>query len=298
MKKLLLVIISMAFLAARGQELGTIELNEDLAATLKFNDDILPGGFCTLGNNPQIDQQQVGDNIIPIFKFYDVFVNGNTVMFKLTDSQRRGGVMPNKMTLTIKLNDGTLFNGYIMIAANPSKSFYDFTFGKKKKSDEQKVKDSLDVVQKGAKERLATVLSMADVYIHMGAFSSGITYQVANIYNDNKYSYYKINIKNTTSNDYTIDDIVFRYDDQMKKKVRKKEVEKIKRLVPFVEIVPKKINAYSTVTLGYAIPLFSTTARGFLDIKFLEKNGNRNADIMIKAWDLQHVRIFDNDLNQ
>jgi hypothetical protein len=121
-------------------------------------------------------------------------------------------------------------------------------------------------------------------------------FQVVNIVNDNNYTYIKLLIDNKSSNLYEIDGITFKVAEGAKKSVFKKEIVNQNYLNPRKVIYPKdkQIKAYMAENIYFVIPLYTTNS-GTLIIKVIEKNGLRNADIIVKSKDLNNAKIFSNE---
>jgi hypothetical protein len=118
-------------------------------------------------------------------------------------------------------------------------------------------------------------------------------FQVVNIVNDDNYTYIKLLVDNKSSNQYEVDGITFKSEEGAKKSIFKKELVNQNYLNPKKVIYPrdKQIKAYTSEFIYFVIPLYTTNS-GTLNIKVVEKNGLRNADIVINATDLNNAKIF------
>lgn len=83
---------------------------------------------------------------------------------------------------------------------------------KLEKIDRAKMQEIATVENNSAKmrERLNSVLTDKIEYSSIGKVENGMTFQVANIKNDDNYTYFKLIIINNTGSDYNIDGIYFK----------------------------------------------------------------------------------------
>lgn len=116
---------------------------------------------------------------------------------------------------------------------------------------------------------------------------------VSNIRNDDKYTYFKISIKNESGNDYEIKNTEFKYVEGKNKGLFRKgsQIEERERIVYKTD--NKIVKAYSTSDFGYVIPLFAVgTSSGVLRIQFVEMNGTRNPIIELKSKTMLMVKTL------
>src|SRR5208337_2604083 len=191
----LLIIIMLTCKVVHSQvNIGVIELNNNYTATLNFSNEV---DFVIIGNNPQVGMA----DSIPVFKYYGIFKSGKTVVLKAKDP------LAPKTSITIKLDNGVIYYGLLQFG-DDTKIFYDFSVVNK-----QEVKDSILEKAKGDKKmmnNLKSVLRLQNEYIE-GVEENLLEVVVSNIRNDDKYTYFKISIKNESGNDYIIDNTQFKY---------------------------------------------------------------------------------------
>jgi hypothetical protein len=264
--------------------MGTIEVNNDNTATLKFSSEI---SNIIFGNNPQIGAMGDGQ---PKFKYYGNFSSGKTNVIRLND--------PNatQTSITIILENEDVFYGTVRIGANP-KIFYDFSNieSKQKQVDSKVMQDSLNKQLEITRieEKLKYVMSQKIDYNDIGLFQDKMEVQVSNISNDDKNTYIKFIISNKSGSDYVIDNTIFKYVEGKKKGLKKKEAAIEEVIYPVY--IPKQntIKAYSYTQLGYVIPLFTVGSSGDFNIQFVEKNGTRNLKIEIPSNIMLNVKKID-----
>ena len=140
-------------------------------------------------------------------------------------------------------------------------------------------------------ERLNFVMNKAQEYNDIGIEANKMEFGVANIENDDKYTYFKLTILNGTGSDYKIDNVIFKYVEG-KKKGFKKSAKIEERINPVIEPddTSKIIKGYSSAVIGYVIPLFTVGSEGKLLIQIVEKNGTRNPLIEIEAKTMLKVK--------
>lgn len=281
MKKLFILSFLFASCVVFSQEMGQIEINRDFTATLNFSDDI---EFIVLGNNPQIGESAG----IPKYKFYDIFQSGKTCVIRGNDS------LAPETSITIKLSSGAIWYGTVKFGNN-TKIFYDFAKSEVDKEKEKQNLETLIELKKEAfiSERLNILMSEKTEYTTIGISENKLQFQVSNIRNDDKYTYFEIIANNNSGSDYEIDAVLFKYIEGKRKGLAKKEAKIEERISTIYETNTHKISAYSTEKLGYVIPLFSIGDHGDLIIQFKEKNGTRNPRIEITGKDMLNVKIFE-----
>ncbi len=207
-------------------------------------------------------------------------------------------------TLDIKLADGSFYHDFICFSPTPSKTFYDFSKPKnsekievKKTAGEKEVqKDNTDTIGKkdiAVDSNLAKLKPLKQDYNDIALIKKNVVFQVVNIVNDDNYTYIKLLVDNKSSNQYEVDGITFKSEEGAKKSIFKKELVNQNYLNPQKVIYPKdkQIKAYTSEFIYFVIPLYTTNS-GTLNIKVVEKNGLRNADIVINATDLNNAKIF------
>ncbi|MBK7629134.1 MAG: DUF4138 domain-containing protein [Bacteroidales bacterium] len=237
--------------------MGVIEVNKDFTATLNFTDSIV---FIVVGNNPSIGENKN--------KYYDIFQNGKNCVIRGNDP------LSPETSITVKLDNEKIWYGRLKYG-DSTKIFYDFTSEEIKKTDEKKMREvaTLESNNSKMKERLNSVLSDKTEYSSIGKVENGLTFQVANIKNDDNFTYFKIIIINNTGSDYNIDGIYFKVVEG-KRKGMKNEAKIEQRIKIEFEscegcyCIPKQ-------ELGYVTERFTGGKVGSLVIQLRELKGTR-----------------------
>ena len=256
--------------------MGTIDVNENCTATLHFNSNV---DFLTIGNNPQIGETTSGS---PVFKYFDIFQSGKTVFLRGKDPAAP------KTSITIKLENEEICFGMLQYGQN-ARIYYDFTG-----TTNPEHKDSLNQKAKNEQVMIQTmdrVLALSNDYIE-GVEENLLEVVVSNIRNDDRYTYFKISIRNESGNDYIIDNATFKYVEGKNKGLFKKGsiIEEREQIV--YQTDQKIVKANSTAHLGYVIPLFAVGTGGTLKIQFIEKNGTRNPSINLSSRTMLKVKTI------
>ena len=216
------------------QNMGVIEVNKDFTATLNFTDSIV---FIVVGNNPSVGENRN--------KYYDIFQNGKNCVIRGNDPQSP------ETSITVKLDNEKIWFGRLKYG-DSTKIFYDFTGEEVRKIDREKMQEIATVENNSAKmrERLNSVLTDKIEYSSIGKVENGMTFQVANIKNDDNYTYFKLLIINNTGSDYNIDGIYFKVVEGKRKGMKKNEAKIEQRIKIEFESPVKVVTAYQKQELG------------------------------------------------
>jgi hypothetical protein len=281
MKNIYLMVL-LGFLAGSvtAQNMGVIEVNRDFTATLNFTDSIV---FIVVGNNPSIGEKKN--------KYYDIFQNGKNCVIRGNDP------LSPETSITVKLDNEKIWYGRLKYG-DSTKIFYDFTSEEVKKIDEKKMKEVASVESNNSKmkERLNSVLSDKIEYNSIGKVENGMTFQVANIKNDDNYTYFKLIIINNTGSDYNIDGIYFKVVEGKRKGMKKTEAKIEQRIKIEFESPVKVVTAYQKQELGYVTERFTGGKNGSLVIQIRELKGTRSPIINIPGEKMLSVKVFEQKL--
>jgi len=281
MKNIYLMVL-LGFLAGSvtAQNMGVIEVNRDFTATLNFTDSIV---FIVVGNNPSIGEKKN--------KYYDIFQNGKNCVIRGNDP------LSPETSITVKLDNEKIWYGRLKYG-DSTKIFYDFTSEEVKKIDEKKMKEVASVESNNSKmkERLNSVLSDKIEYNSIGKVENGMTFQVANIKNDDNYTYFKLIIINNTGSDYNIDGIYFKVVEGKRKGMKKTEAKIEQRIKIEFESPVKVVTAYQKQELGYVTERFTGGKNGSLVIQIRELKGTRSPIINIPGEKILSVKVFEQKL--
>jgi hypothetical protein len=244
--------------------MGVIEVNKNFTATLNFTDSIV---FIVVGNNPSVGEKKN--------KYYDIFQNGKNCVIRGNDP------LAPETSITVKLDNEKIWFGRLKYG-DSTKIFYDYTREEVKKIDEIKMKEVVTVENHNAKmkERLNSVLSDKIEYSSIGTVENGMTFQVANIKNDDNFTYFKLIIINNSGSDYN----------------KKNEARIEQRMKIEFESPVKVVTAYQKAELGYVIERFTGSNSGSLVIQIRELKGTRSPIINIPGEKMLSVKVFEQKL--
>jgi hypothetical protein len=261
--------------------MGVIEVNKDFTATLNFTDSIV---LIVVGNNPSIGENRN--------KYYDIFQNGKNCVIRGNDP------LAPETSITVKLDKEKVWYGRLKYG-DSNKIFYDFTSEEVKKNDEKRMEEiaTLESNESKMKERLNSVLSDKIEYSSIGKVENGLTFQVANIKNDDKFTYFKLIIINNTGSDYNVDGIYFKVVEGKRKGMKKNEAKIEKRIQIEFESPVKVVTAYQKQELGYVTERFTGGKDGSLVIQLRELKGTRNPIIEISGDKMLKVKVFEQKLS-
>jgi len=293
MQKFLILIISLfiiSFNSILAQNMDTIYVNMNVTATLEFDEEI---EIALIAGNPQINVTEDGT---PIFKYYDIFKDKKTATIIAKTSQAP------TTAITIKLTNGDVFVGFVKFSTGASKPYISLKKkGVRKKNvtddnitNEDEPEKELDKEQLRLKERIGIVIGKGIKYSTWGCEKNKMQFQVGGMMNDSKNTYLYITVANQSSQQFDVDAVIFKYEEGKRKKSSSstKEAKVSQRINLVVEPEFKNVPAYTTVQLGYVIPLFSVNDKGTLLIQFIEKNGIRDYTIRIKASETRKLEVF------
>ena len=279
----ILLTVFLSFLAGpvTAQNMGVIEVNKDFTATLNFTDSIV---FIVVGNNPSVGENRN--------KYYDIFQNGKNCVIRGNDPQSP------ETSITVKLENEKIWFGRLKYG-DSTKIFYDFTGEEVRKIDREKMQKIATVENNSAKmrERLNSVLTDKIEYSSIGKVENGMTFQVANIKNDDSFTYFKLIIINNTGSDYNIDGIYFKVVEGKRKGMKKSEAKIEQRIKIEFESPVKVVTAYQKQELGYVTERFTGGKDGSLVIQLMELKGTRNPIIEISGDKMLKVKVFEQKLS-
>ena len=278
----ILLTVFLAFLAVPvfSQNMGVIEVNKDFTATLNFTDSIV---FIVVGNNPSVGENRN--------KYYDIFQNGKNCVIRGNDP------LSPETSITVKLDNEKIWYGRLKYG-DSTKIFYDFTSEEVKKIDQKKMKEVASVESNNSKmrERLNSVLSDKVEYSSIGKVENGMTFQIANIKNDDNFTYFKLIVINNTGSDYNIDGIHFKVVEGKRKGMKKNEAKIEQRIKIEFESPIKVVTAYQKQELGYVTERFTGGKDGSLIIQIRELKGTSNPIINISGEKMLNVKVFEQKL--
>jgi hypothetical protein len=282
MKNIIFVgFLTFLVIPALSQNMGVIEVNKNFTATLNFTDSIV---FIVVGNNPTVGENRN--------KYYDIFQNGKNCVIRGNDP------LSPETSITVKLANEKIWFGRLKYG-DSTKILYEFTSEEVKKIDEKKMKEIASVESNNSKirERLNSVLSDKVEYSSIGKVENGMTFQIANIKNDDNFTYFKLIVINNTGSDYNIDGIHFKVVEGKRRGMKKNEAKIEQRIKIEFESPIKVVTAYQKQELGYVTERFTGGRDGSLVIQLRELKGTRNPIIEISGEKMLKVKVFEQKLS-
>jgi hypothetical protein len=187
---------------------------------------------------------------------------------------------PNAKLSTIVLTHGEeIYTAYLAIKANQN-AFYDF-----RKSVKTKIEPK-ENAEKLKRERLQAQLkklAYRSSNLSIIAKKQQIRLELNHLFNDNEATYLKLTLENQSSILYDLDYVSFTYFEKRRRKDRKKNTvnagfQEVETLIKIENSLTEagKSNAYF-----YALPLYATTEKGYLQIIFREKAGLRSVTLNV-----------------
>lgn len=249
MRKILSLVLLLLNFHLFGQKYDTIYVNTEGTSYLIFDEPI------TLFNMGSKDYEAKADN--PRI----LFIRAKTTLAKRS---------------TIVVTHGEeIYTAYIAFKMNVQ-TFYDF---RKKKILEEVAED---IEQKKIENKLKSIARLSK-NINIVAKKQQIEVNLLNLYNDNEATFLRFSLKNQSSIIYDLDYVSFAYIEKRKRKAKKinslnNGLQEVEPLVKSEKLLTEsgKSNEYL-----YALPLYSTTEDGFLQVIFREKAGLRSITINI-----------------
>lgn len=271
-----------------GKELGVIEVSMRYSATLEFNQNISKIIF---GYNPvkATRTDSINKTVNTVFEFYNYAITG-----KITIIQAAAMNTP-ETTVTIILQDNTVYSGIIRYTEEPKKFYYSFVIDQATTTNQpvNNVAPVRDFKSLNPEQRFLSVLEDKNKY-SFAAVNSKVYCIVTNIKNDDESTYIKLMIVNESARDYLIESISFIKVTEIESTFQRKEVLNSEYIDPKEAVYPYDniVKANSSNRLGFILPLYSTTEKGKMIIQILEKNGTRNVDLEITAKELAKIDVF------
>jgi hypothetical protein len=255
------------------------------SATLEFDKNISKIIF---GYNPvkstQIDT--ISKVVNTIYENYNYSIAGKIIIIQAA------AIGTPETTVTIILEDNSAYTGVVKYNEEPKRYHYYFSseLPDEKNQTEKPVEQTRDLKSLNPAERFLSVLEDKNKY-SFAAVNSKVYFVVTNIKNDDDNTYLKMMIVNESNKDFVIESISF---------IKVTESISTQGEVNSVYIEPKEavypidntIKANSSNRLGFMLPVYSKLEGGKMIIQILEKNGNRNADLEIKARDIFKIDEF------
>ena len=242
------------------QKYDTIYVNTEGTTYLIFNEPI------TLFNLGCKDYEAKADN--PRI----LFIRAKTTLAK-------------RSTIVVTYGD-EIYTAYIAFKMN-AHAFYDF---RKKKILDEVVEN---IEQKKIENKLKSI-SKLPKNTNILANKQQIELNLLNLYNDNKATFLRFSLKNHSSIIYDLDYVSFAYIE--KRKHTSKKINSLnsglQEVEPLVKVEKLLTESGKSNEYLYALPLYSTTENGYLQIIFREKAGLRSITIDIPFKEILRAELL------
>lgn len=246
---------------SHGQKYDTIYVNTEGTSYLIFDEPI------TLFNLGSKDYEAKADN--PRI----LFIRAKTTLAK-------------RSTIIVTYGN-EIYTAYIAFKMN-TQTFYDF---RKKQLPKDKIVESTQ--QKQVENKLKNILKLSK-NVNIVAKKQQVEVNLLNLYNDNEATFLRFSLKNKSSIIYDLDYVSFAYIEKRKQKAKKinslnSHLQEVEPLIKVEKLITEagKSNEYL-----YALPLYSTTENGYLQIIFREKAGLRSITIDIPFKKILSAELF------
>lgn len=176
-----------------------------------------------------------------------------------------------KATSLVVSHGENVFTGFIAYRSKPH-PFYDY---RKKDGKEASPNKEVETKLKSLKKLAPNVTFMAE--------NQNVLVKMTHLYNDNKATYVRFMLMNQSSILYDLDYVSFAYIEERKRKSKKINTLEsgLEEMSPLVIEEEPITQAGQSKEFFYAIPLYSTTANGYLQVIFREKAGVRSVTFKI-----------------
>ena len=225
-------------------------------------------------------------------------VKPSTLLFKIGDSYHFGVVafkgnnkdfffQSSKVTLTSEPNDETKSEGSSEKTVDP----LNLSTKSNNNSEETNVSKSKENEIATSKFQMKKLEEINGELTLLGFVSKFISASVVVIRNDNKNTYLKIKVKNSSSIPYKLDFISFQYFQHFARGMKKGR-QTGNDVFPIGTPTVTEIPSQSSATLIYAIPSFGLSDKGYLLVLFRENSGDRILKIKIDGEEIQRAPVL------
>jgi hypothetical protein len=250
MKKVFIVALLLLNFHSFGQKYDTIYVNTEGTTYLIFDEPITLFNLGSKDYEAKADEPRI------------LFIRAKTTLAK-------------RSTLVITHGD-EIYTAYIAFKMN-TQAFYDFR---------KKAGLKAEVVENAEQKRLENKLNSLTKLpknINVVVRKQEIELNLMNLYNDNEATFLKFSLKNKSSIVYDLDYVSFAYIEKRKRTSKKINSlnSGLQEIEPLAKVEKLLTESSKSNEYLYALPLYSTTEDGFLQVIFREKAGLRNVIIEI-----------------
>lgn len=194
--------------------------------------------------------------------------------------------LAKRSTIVVTHGDEIL-TAYIAFKMN-SQAFYDF---RKKQLPKEEIVENAE--QKPIENKLKRLTSLPR-NVNIKAKKQQIELNLLNLYNDNEATFLRFSLQNQSSIIYDLDYVSFAYIEKRKRTTKRINTLNggLQEVEPLIKVEKLLTESSKSNEYLYALPLYSTTEDGFLQVIFREKAGLRSIIIEIPFKKILRAELF------
>ena len=198
-------------------------------------------------------------------------VQGNNVLVKAQTCK----AVPTSLVVTFKTSKDT-FYGNLVFSKNEYQEIFDLSklFAAPEQTKIAAEKKKQEKIQKQLNSGIFALADLKQEYKDIGQQTRSFKVVVTNIFNDDKYTYLKIFIKNKTGMPFPIGNVTFKHFHGKKNE---------QNIVPLYKVCLDKVAAYNSSYMLFALPMYATGDNGAMHVCFQEIDGKRSIKVEIPA---------------
>jgi Domain of unknown function (DUF4138) len=168
-----------------------------------------------------------------------------------------------------------IYTAYLVVKTN-QKAFYDF-----RKTNQSETKMSAEKLKKERLSEQLKKLVNAPKNLSIESKKQQIRLELTHLFNDNEATYMRFTLTNQSSILYDLDYVSFTYFEKRTRKDRKRNAVNtgFQEVETLIKIENSLTEAGKSNVYYYALPLYATTEKGYLQIIFREKAGLRSVEL-------------------
>ncbi|GAB3283806.1 hypothetical protein GCM10027347_60560 [Larkinella harenae] len=265
MKRFVLLILTLLSRCMQAQEIDTIRVPLDGTSYLIFDE---PISLVNLGTKAYLGK--VEDRLL--------FVKA------LTDRAE-------PTTLLVQAG-GTLFTGYLQFARKPKKNFYDYRQTGRLSAAPPSTPSKTAPATLTSSDLPFEAMKTLRMNTSVKQSSGGMVMECVQLFNDEQHTYIRFTVRNTTTIGYRVDLVSFTYKEKLARRLHNKVAPQYEEMAPVDRREPAHIEAGRSEDFYYALPLYSTTDKGFLEVIFREQVGARIVTVEIPSTKIKDAPLL------
>jgi hypothetical protein len=194
--------------------------------------------------------------------------------------------LAKRSTIVVTHGDAIL-TAYIAFKMN-TQAFYDF---RKKQLPKEEIAENTE--QKQIENKLKRIARLPR-NVKIEAKKQQIELNLLNLYNDNEATFLRFSLHNQSSIIYDLDYVSFAYIEKRKRTTKRVNTLNggLQEVEPLIKVEKLLTEAGKSNEYLYALPLYSTTEDGFLQVIFREKAGLRSIIMEIPFKKILRAKLF------